>query len=131
MAATRCDNCNTFCSLEEGEPEVQSWDFETEGGHLEAEIRLARLSECCAEEKKEAFFSISEDFECPDCDEEDQEFEEVDEPEFEVMEKGGGRYAKRLFWLEASIDVKCVHCERSVEYTVKTNEVAASEFDEL
>lgn len=130
MAASRCYNCNTFCSLEEGEPEVIDWNFCEDDGTLTGEVRLARLSECCGDELKEAFFSVDASFECDDCgdDVEEPRFEEVDEPEFMVCEK---KYkSKRAFWLEAQITLKCTHCQRSMEYTIKTEEITAGEFED-
>lgn len=138
-----CPSCNLFCSLENEEPEVVS--FDVSDGSVEAEVRLVRSSSCCGDEIKEYSYQIDESFDhacdpcekCEPCEEDTDECErfdeapeyEGDEPEFQADESGGHRYKANVISVSGTAEITCSVCKAEIEVPLN-DEAKASYFDE-
>ena len=126
---SKCPSCNKFAGLETQEPEVQSIDID-ETGHVSAEVRLVRVSTCCGDEMKEAYFSLEVDVGVDEHTGEGHELQ-VEEESTDIIEEGGGRYAKSYYGVQVSATVTC-SCGKLEPVTVEmTDKVSASGMDEL
>ena len=144
----RCPSCSKFVGNEEAEPEVQS--VELSDGTVTAEVRITNNCADCSEELTEATFSfeqdVSEALAKHTCTKKDEpEFT----PEFSAEENsaertsrsgymkkgvwvdGGGRYAKTFYGASLEVNIKCDHCDESVETVTFSEDVQASSMDQL
>jgi hypothetical protein len=115
--------------------EVEVYNFEVDNdGSINAEVRVARLSACCGTEVREATYEFNDMFEheCAKLNTtEDGEVSfDADEPDFEVEEGGGSRYAKNMISCFATASVTCDVCEEVIEVELK-EEIAASGYDDM
>jgi hypothetical protein len=145
---SQCPSCNKFASLETEEPEVQSIEVDQDG-RVTGSIRVFRTSSCCGDEMKEYVFDINAD----PTDEIDTHLEmhEQTGTEYELSVEEGSvestersqttdrkgnkitnpRYMKTLIGFIATLDVSC-SCDQAFTATVEvSDEVAASDFEEL
>lgn len=125
----RCPDCNKFVSMENGEPEVNSVEVDSEG-HVNAEVHLTRNCAECSTELKDYTFELEAD--------PDEEFMaahkghalDVDEGDCSVDESGGGRYAKNIISVSLVATVKCAVCPDAKTEVELGSDAAASEFEE-
>lgn len=124
----RCESCSKFVSIEVGEPEDGGIEVDEEGT-ISGSVRLVlNCGECGgelggadAEVGCEVVIEHSEK-----CNEEERELSIS--CILELVEEGGGRYRKHLYYAEVSGTVTCDDCEASGEFDTTTEKVAASEF---
>lgn len=129
----RCGNCNRFVSMDMADPAVDSIEVDADG-NVEARISIVRTCAECGDELKEATLDLVELIEPPPEDQaqgEDGHELEVEETGVDAIEKGGGRYQKSFFGAEVAFTVKC-NCGCGFEKEGSfSDEVAASEMEEL
>jgi hypothetical protein len=124
-----CPSCNKFAALEMQDPEVNSLEVD-EDGQVTAEVRIARNSECCGDEMKEATLSLESEEGRPNgCRCEPAELT-VDEDSCEPTDEGGSRYQKSYFGASLECTVTCQICKKTKAVTM-SDKVAASEMEEL
>ena len=114
----RCPDCNKFVSFDEGEPEVNNIDVDSEG-NVTANVRITNNCAECSQELTEANFDLEADH-VDDCKEhvgkghelsvEDNGCERTDRSGF--FKKGKfvpayGRYAKHFYGVELSYTITC------------------------
>jgi len=126
--SNRCENCQKFATLETQEPEIDGYEV-NEDGVVTVSARLVRSCEDCSTEMKEANFDLegTVDDLC-ECKGRELTVEEAESPE--IIEEGGGRYAKSYYGVKCVAQVTCTKCEKkwTVEMSDKT---PASDMDEL
>lgn len=129
----RCPDCNRFVSME---TEVDdAVDVVWDSGAVSAEVRVTRNCADCGTELKSADFLLEDDLsehfpECLDKEKGDKEGHdvEVETDGVDIIEVGGGRYAKSYYGAEVSFTAKC-SCGHEYSSTMN-NKVAASEMEE-
>lgn len=124
----KCPGCNKFAALEVQEPETDDLDIDATG-HVTCSARLVRSSECCGEEMKEATFDLETDVDI-DGHEGDAHELSVEETSVDILEEGGGRYAKSYFGVRVGFRVRC-SCDNFDAKGDMSDKVAASGMDEL
>ncbi len=153
----RCSSTNQFASYDEPQVEIDSEDMAD--GMFSATVHCIRPCAECGEDMAEYTFEISQDVECPNCEEEcgghwgERELPErvlpsdklpedhedyllapveweVDSSEAIVEESGGTRYKKNIFTCSVAATVRCLCCGEIVEVE-GTDEAAASYFEVL
>lgn len=138
----RCPQCNKFVPLEtELEPEEAELTGDEPGDlKLSWQVRVVRKCGECGEEMKEATLDIEVDevrliegVACVDGDAwaSDAHGEpEVSVEDPEVIEEGGGRYAKSYYGASAQYTITC-KCGETLYEGVMSEKEAASGFDDL
>lgn len=134
--AYRCPSCEKFCSLEGAEPEVQEFNVDENG--VTANVRVMRTCMDCGEEICETYLDLEGaiDHHCEKIDNgeypeyTDPDGNDVEEPEFEYTESGGGRYQKNMIGCCADITMKCAHCGEEITVHLEDS-VPASYFESL
>lgn len=137
----RCTSCNKMCSLTVEEPEEQSIDIEgTEEPTVTAQVRIERRSECCGDSVKEVIFDFemavvayhekdSDDVvDYRKCTQTEGHEWELDDPTYDTVEEGGGRYAKSYYGVVINVDATCKGCELRATFE-DSEKCAASEFE--
>lgn len=138
----RCPSCNKFAGLEMQDPEVEGVDIDADG-NITAEVRIVRNSACCGEGMKEYTFSMETSFDDnePVSAHKGEGHElSAEEDGVDMIEEGGGRYAKSYYGASLTVRVTCT-CGKLGELdkdgkgqgiTVElSDKVAASEMEEM
>lgn len=143
--ARRCDSCQKFASLEEGDPELEG-EVEVTDDTVSADVRLTRNCADCGDELLETTFSLEEHpailgTTCEPTDElaGDDKHHTWEAGEFEPMvtdrydDKGGKikakRFMKRMIGVEGTVTLTCTKCQTTTDVTLKA-ETSASSFDD-
>lgn len=126
--SNRCESCQKFAALETQEPEIDGYEV-NEDGVVTVSARLVRSCADCGGEMKETNFDLEGTVEdlCA-CKKRELDVEEAESPE--IIEEGGGRYAKSFYGVKCVATVTCQKCEKkwTVEMSDKT---PASAMDDL
>ncbi len=137
--ANRCNDCNKFVGLETQDPEVDS--IEVDGEQVNVTVTITRACAECGTEMKTASLEFSDTFEGPDpedavkdkdaADDEKPEHDlEVEENGVEMIEEGGGRYAKSYYGATVEYTVTC-SCGCGFEHSGSASDkIAASAMDD-
>lgn len=146
--ANRCNSCSKLCALETQEPEVDFDHEVTEDGiTVRATVRLARASECCGEEVKEANFDPEVSIRWDEMQGADNHFNtktgeplsddhelDIDEGDIEFTERseGKGRGLKSFYGFNVNFVVRCA-CDTSKALFEGdfSDDMQASHFDEI
>lgn len=144
----RCPDCNKFVSLETQEPEVSDLAVthnepeDAAGEHtftITGSVRIVRNCGECSNELKEATLEIEQEAELGEGvsaniaadyrSRTDLDDAEVEESGVDIIEEGGGRYAKSYYGASVTLDVRLGGMViASVQWSDK---IAASAMDEL
>lgn len=135
--SNRCQDCNKFVGLENGEPELSDVEI-TNGGDVEGQVRLVLVCVECGNEIKELYldFGVPVDHECkkeePDLEIVDESAEIVDR--YETKDRHGKpiknfRCQKHYYGADITISMRCNACGEEFD-VVDTVEDQASSFDE-
>jgi len=133
VSMNRCNDCSKFVSLEASEPECNQIDID-EDGNIEAEVRLILTCSDCAGEMHESPATVESDGAADFVHGADCKMEEgfsIDNPTWNVLEGGGGRFSKHTYAGETTALVTCDKCQATLEVQISTEEVAASYFESL
>lgn len=135
--ANKCMSCGKLCALETQEPEVE---LDLSGTSVVGTVRIARNSECCGDEVKEANFDVDDDIADhlkDHLDADGGELEghdlEIDEGDVELTERteGKGRGLRTFYGFKLHYSVNCSCKEEAVYEGNVEDEMQASSFDEL
>lgn len=134
----KCPSCGKMCSLNFEDPELEDGPA-IDGLTVTATVRIARTSECCGDEVKEATFELETDVDAEviephlgeDGDPRDGHDLSVEEDGVDQVEEGGGRYQKSYFGASLSFKVRCSCQGEPVFEGTVSDKVAASGMDEL
>jgi len=132
----RCNDCQKFVGLENGDPEVDGEDL-TEGT-VTIEVRLTRNCAECSGELKEYTFPLEADH-SDEIKAHEEEHHDGDPQEYtlevdstEADESGGGRYKKNMISVTAHYTITCDECKAEVVADAEvSDEAPASSFDEM
>jgi len=131
----RCQSCQKFVSMENGEPEVN--DEELTSGSVFFSVRLTRNCADCGDELKEASFDHAQDHQA-ELDAHMAEKHEGEDADFELEigdseagESGGGRYHKNMIDVHVGYSIRCNLCDEAVLEGEFADSIAASGFEEI
>jgi len=130
-----CPSCNKFASLETQEPELQTEEFDADTGTFSSEVRLVRNSGCCGDEMKEASFSFEGEMPKDKLKAHQGAGHELSaEFNTDIIEEGGGRYAKSYYGVVLTIDITC-SCQKPGDNPIHSesfdDKVSAGSMEEL
>lgn len=100
----RCPQCNKFVGMENGDPEA-NMDFT--GGTISGDVRLTRNCAECSTELKDYTYSIEQQVDVPEGHEGEGHDLELEHDDPEVVESGGGRYAKNMIGVSFECRIRC------------------------
>jgi hypothetical protein len=143
VPGNRCESCQRFVSLEQGEPEVEGLEVDAAGEVVTGSVRLSLICADCGQELKEAQVDLSIAIEglaehASACAESGQAEVEVDDisPEDRLMDRDRkgrkitrARFMKHLWGARVVVTVTC-GCGETWEAEGLVEE-SASGFDEL
>lgn len=141
--SNRCPGCGKLASYEYDEPEINSEDFDAEGGGIDVSARIVLRSACCSEDLKDYEFefseSLSEDVVKAHQGEDHQlEFALTDEEiteRYQDKDRHGkpiknARYMKKFYGVRLEWEVTCKCSTEPVETGTFDDEAGASDMNE-
>lgn len=127
----RCPSCEKFVSYDDStEPEV---DAQLSAGHIGGSVRIVLTCADCGEELKEGNFDLDADVSVPGEHEgEDHDLDvTVASSELTSAQRGRGRRAPTFYGYSVELEIGCSCGWRAEEEVTLTDDMQASEMDEL